>query len=51
MHTYCTYELSFIYRGMLGHFAGERPWFSIEDLVSNQSGVLVGKDNNYCLHF
>ena len=45
-------KLSLIYRGMLGYFTGERPWLSMEDLVSTQSGVLVGKDNNYyCLHF
>ena len=30
---------------MLAHFNGETPWYSIEDLVNKQSGVLVGKSN------
>lgn len=29
-------------RGVLGHFTGQRPWLSIEDIVNKQSGVLVG---------
>jgi len=30
-------------RGVLGHFEGQRPWAPIEDVVNQQSGVLVGK--------
>ncbi|XP_065886562.1 kynureninase-like isoform X2 [Dysidea avara] len=29
-------------KGMLAHFTGEQPWFTIEDLVIKESGALVG---------
>jgi len=33
----------FLFRGVIGHFVGQRPWAPIEDVVNKQSGVLVGK--------
>ena len=36
-------QLLFLCRGVLGHFAGQRLWYPIEDIVNKQSGVVVGE--------
>lgn len=32
----------------MGHFAGQRPWLPLEDIVNKQSGVLVGELSIVC---
>ena len=46
MYCVASYKNHLLYRGMLGHFTGEKPWFYIEDRVNKQSGILVGECGN-----
>ena len=42
LYYYCPLHLSF-YRGVFGHFTGERPWMPFDELVIDKMAKVVGK--------